>query len=184
LPGVTVCAGGGKLKFTHLSQEKNLMVEKNSVSMHLQQVVDALGARAAAVRIAPEASLLEAIQLLSSKEGRILIVADQNSRSWLGVVTDRQLLKECGKHYETLPRTAVRLIMKNDVVIAHPEDKVDDALSVMANQRIDFIPVVADNQIIAVLTLEDLLQAETTEDKLRIRYLGDYLEGTYNNDVY
>jgi CBS domain-containing protein len=61
---------------------------------------------------------------------------------------------------------------------------VDYAMNVMIRHKISHLPVIEDKRIAAVVSIGDLIKELYDEDEIKIRYYGDYIGGTYKNEVF
>jgi len=87
------------------------------------------------VTIGPEETLSAAIKKLVENSIGTLPVCDDKG-TLLGIISERDLLKEVFLHDNAIGNSEVKNVMTKDVIIATPEDDLDYAISVMRRQGI------------------------------------------------
>ena len=117
--------------------------------------------------IRPDAFVDEAFAILKKERVRHLLVMNEREEL-VGVVTDRDLRRPDWKGDELLSvrdmyvlgdELRVYDVMTEDVVTVAPDTATADAARVMAEQKIDCLPVVRDGDVVGILTSTDLLGA-------------------------
>lgn len=155
--------------------------------MKLWQLIATKSPKRPLQTIAPGAPVSEAVRLFCEQPVGCLLVADAATRNLVGILTHRDIIGLCHRGHadaDALRTTPVSELMTKKVVLAHPQDDVDQVLAIMADRHIRHIPVVDGDRVVDVVTVGDVLRVLYEEDELKIRYLSDYLEGTYECKVY
>ena len=135
------------------------------------------------VTVGPDATILDAIHLLcQNRIGALLVI--NGDKHLVGIITERDVLAECCRDHKNIDKTRVESAMTQEVIVAHPQDDVQDILRIMTSKRIRHMPVVENEQISGMLSIGDILRRLYKQDELKIRYLSDYLGGTYGLKVY
>ncbi|MCG8686199.1 MAG: CBS domain-containing protein [Desulfobacterales bacterium] len=93
-----------------------------------------------------------------------------------GIFTERDLVR-C---HILFPKKSISEILIKDVmtatlIVAEPEDTVDDAMAMMIQGKIRHLPVVGEKKIIALICLEDLVKAHVGALTRELHYLKDYI---------
>jgi len=125
--------------------------------------------------IAGNRSVDDAVNLMAIKKAGALIVTE-NERP-VGIFTERDVFRfYLADNTTPLSQTAVQDAMIPKRMAAKPEDEISAVLAVMTTDDIRHMPVVEDNNIIGILTLNDLIahQIESLTDE--IEQLRDYIE--------
>lgn len=125
--------------------------------------------------IAGNRSVDDAVNLMAIRKAGALIVTE-NDRP-VGIFTERDVFRFYLADKTTpLSQTAVQDAMIPKRMAAKPEDEISAVLAVMTTDDIRHMPVVEDNNIIGILTLNDLIahQIESLTDE--IEQLRDYIE--------
>jgi CBS domain-containing protein len=129
----------------------------------------------AVLTIAGNRSVDDAVNLMAIKKAGALIVTE-NERP-VGIFTERDVFRFYLADKTTpLSQTAVQDAMIAKRMAAKPEDEISAVLAAMTTDDIRHMPVVEDNNVIGILTLNDLIahQIESLTDE--IQQLREYIE--------
>lgn len=93
-----------------------------------------------------------------------------------GIFTERDLLR-C---HIIFPDKDIKTILVKDVmtlklIVAEPDDTIEDAMGMMIQAKIRHLPVVSDGQIKGMLSLEDLVKKHVGVLTRELHYLRDYI---------
>ncbi|MHB1038227.1 MAG: CBS domain-containing protein [Pirellulales bacterium] len=114
---------------------------------------------AAPSAVKPETSVLDLIRLFHARGFRHLLVIDDLGHL-VGLVSDRDIIQCFGLAEEPTPEAlgAIKAweIMSRDLVTIGPDTPLEEALSVMVEQGINCLPVVAAEAPVGILTNTDL----------------------------
>ncbi|QYX76374.1 CBS domain-containing protein [Streptomyces akebiae] len=111
-----------------------------------------------AVAVRPDASLVEAAQLMRAENiGDVLVAADGQV---IGVLTDRDItLRAVADGADPLTVSAQAVCTPNPVVVG-PDDAVAAAVELMRDHAIRRLPVVQDGHPVGMVSLGDLAVAQ------------------------
>ncbi len=110
------------------------------------------------VALKPNASVVEAARAL--EHNRIGAVVVQSDRQVVGIVTDRDLaIRVIGQGLDARDTTLAQ-VMSREVVTLPPDASRMEAIRLMRVRGIRRIPLVAENGIVGIVTLDDLLAEE------------------------
>lgn len=123
------------------------------------------------ITIGPNDTVYVAIQKLADNDVGALPVCNEES-VLLGIVSERDLLKECFQHGSAISSTRIQDVMTKDVAVGFPEDDLDYATSVMKQKRIRHLPIVVDQRLEGMISIRDVLDMQLNETKAQIRYIG------------
>ena len=123
------------------------------------------------ITIGPNDTLASASQKLVENNIGALPVCD-NQGMLVGIISERDLLKECFQHSSILGNTKVQDVMTKSVAVGTPEDDLDYATSVMKQKRIRHLPVVVDQKVADIISIRDIVSFQLEETKAQIRYIG------------
>jgi CBS domain-containing protein len=110
-----------------------------------------------------------------SRVGAIPIVEDG---SVVGMFSERDLMTRVLVAGRDAKKTQVREVMTRDVLTASPEDTRSECIARMREARCRHLPVLEGGQLIAVLSMRDLLRDEIEEQHEEIQGLRAYLHQT------
>jgi CBS domain-containing protein len=89
--------------------------------------------------------------------GSILVVEDEQTRTLVGIVTDRDLALKIVAEGRDAASTKVEAVMTQEVVTCHAEDDLQKALDAMADHQLRRIPIVDnDNKILGIIAQADV----------------------------
>jgi len=123
------------------------------------------------ITIGPNDTLSSATQKLVENNIGALPVCD-NQGMLVGIISERDLLKECSQHSGILGNTKVQDVMTKSVAVGTPEDDLDYATSVMKQKSIRHLPIVVDQKIAGIISIRDIVSFQLEETKAQIRYIG------------
>jgi len=129
----------------------------------------------AIISIAEDASVLDAITLMADHAIGSLLVMD--GQVLKGIVTERDYARKVIVKGRSSDTTRVGEIMTSKVVTATVEQTVKDCMTVMTERKIRHLPVVADEQVIGMISIGDLVQAIIAHQQEEIQHLEQYISG-------
>jgi len=94
-----------------------------------------------------------------------------------GIITERDILRLTAKTPDELGATPVGAIMTRDIVVADPDDGLQDVMEVMTQRRIRHLPVVRDRQLLGIVSIGDLINACLTSAQEENAHLRQYIHG-------
>jgi CBS domain-containing protein len=116
------------------------------------------------VAVRPDASLVEAAQLMRTQHIGDVLVAD--GQRIVGVLTDRDItVRAVAEGIDPLTVSAQSVCTPDPVVIA-PDDPVGTAVALMRTHAVRRLPVVEDGLPVGVVSLADLAVAEDPDSAL------------------
>lgn len=130
------------------------------------------------VSIQPDKSILDAIHVLSERRIGSLVVTDGGKM--IGLITERDVLVECGRKPDQIKTTKVREVMTKSVYTGVEDDSLKAVQRTMTERRIRHLPITRENRVIGMVSIGDvvkLLLKESTEeaDELRTELAGHYI---------
>lgn len=110
------------------------------------------------VTCSPGDSVMEVAQLMKKEDiGPILIVENEDSRTLVGIVTDRDLVLKVVAEGQDAKATRVGDVMSKKLVTCRAEDDIETAMQAMAQFQLRRIPVVGDNmELLGIISQADL----------------------------
>lgn len=110
-----------------------------------------------------EAKIEEAARLLTKTENGCVVIAE--GKTLVGIVSELDVVRHIAKGKNNL-NEQVSSIMTSPVVFMAPQLKLDEALKVIDTKRFRKYPVVENNQLIGLVTKNDVVNAMS--DNVRI----------------
>lgn len=127
--------------------------------------------------VSPDASVLDAIAMMSAKNiGALLVMEGKVLR---GIITERDYTRKVVLKGRASKDTPVRTIMNTDIVCVHPSDTVERCMKIMSQPGMRHLPVVAEGQVVGVISLGDMVRWIMSAQKVMIDQLERYIAGSY-----
>jgi CBS domain-containing protein len=127
--------------------------------------------------VSPEASVLDAIATMAAKNvGALLVMEGKTLR---GIFTERDYTRKVILRGRASKDTPVGAIMSTEVPSVHPSDTVEKCMKIMSQPGVRHLPVVADGQVVGVISLGDLVRWVMSAQKVMIDQLERYITGSY-----
>jgi len=127
------------------------------------------------VSIAPDASVLDAIRLMSDRGIGALVV--MNGDTLNGIVTERDYARKVILKGRASDATEVREIMTTDVISTSSGESVEKCMNTMTDKRIRHLPVVDNGKVCGIISIGDLVKAIISDQQQAIEQLEHYISG-------
>jgi CBS domain-containing protein len=115
----------------------------------------------------PNDSVVRVAQLMKTEDiGPVLIVDNDESRTLVGIVTDRDLALKVVAEGRDPNTTRVEEVMSKKLVTCRADDEVDVAMNAMAQYQLRRIPVVGDNmRLLGIISQADVATRVNAPEK-------------------
>lgn len=110
------------------------------------------------ITIQSEVSAREAAKIMSKNQIGSLVVIDENKI--MGILTETDIVKKIVSEDRDLDETKIKDIMTEKVLTIEPDKKVEDAVSMMTQNKIKRLPVVENEEVIGIITTSDIIVVE------------------------
>ncbi len=125
--------------------------------------------------IGPEATVFDAIKLMSEKEIGALAVVE--GERLVGIISERDYARKLVLAGKSSKQTAVRDVMTARVIYAQPEQSIEACMATMTERRIRHMPVLEGERLAGMISLGDLVKVIISQQKSLIRELETYILG-------
>lgn len=128
--------------------------------MHISQILR--GKRPDVVIIPPDATIRSAVTVMTRESVGALVVVDEDQHL-LGVVSERDIIKNLDFQGADLMGALVRKVMRTDGPVATLEDTVQSVMEVMTAARARHVPIVRHGRPIGIVSIGDLVKSRLDE---------------------
>ena len=123
--------------------------------------------------IAPEATVLEALQLMADKNVGALLVMKEGRLA--GIFSERDYARKVALQGKASKETPVAEIMTPKVVTIDPDRSAGECMALMTEKRFRHLPVFEDGQLLGVISMGDVVRAVVEEQRFTIKQLESYI---------
>ena len=120
--------------------------------MQVQKLLNSIGGNVDTV--SPDETVYNALALMAKKEIGALVVVENGKM--VGIISERDYARKVILKGKSSKETPVREIMTSDVIHVSPDQKVGKCLSLMTKKRIRHLPVLENDQLVGLLTIEEI----------------------------
>ena len=139
----------------------------------VRQLLDQKGRRTWSIHA--DATVFDAIAKMAEKDIGSLVVMEGDE--FVGIITERHYARNVVLKGKTSSATPVRDIMETHVVVAQPEQSVDQCMALMGAKRVRYLPVFEAKKLIGIVSIGDLVKSTISHQKFLIDQLEHYVGG-------
>jgi CBS domain-containing protein len=137
----------------------------------LKQLLAAKGSQV--YSIAPNAKVIEALQLMAQKDVGALAVMDGGRL--IGILSERDYARKVILHGKSSQDVPVRDIMTADVFTIDPEKTIEECMALVTQRRIRHLPVCEGEKLIGLVSIGDLVKEVIADQEQTIKQLESYI---------
>ena len=131
--------------------------------------------------VGPDDSVFDAVTAMVENRVGAMLVKDGEAIA--GIVTERDYLRFITVKGRTARDTPVRDIMTPKVIYVTPDTALTEVMAIMTAQRIRHVPVVADKNLLGIVSIGDVVKQISKDQKVQIRTLEEYIADPYPGPV-
>jgi CBS domain-containing protein len=126
------------------------------------------------VTISPEQSVKTLIDRLD-EHGIGALVVSSDGKTIAGIVSERDVVRRLHRDGAAVLEQTVADIMTADVKTAAPEDNIEDTARVMTQARVRHLPIVSGGELVAIISIGDVVKHRIDELQVERDQLVDYI---------
>ena len=138
----------------------------------LQEVLDSKKHKEV-ISISPNRPVFDALVILAEYEIGALVVLDHDEL--VGIFSERDYAREVILKGRSSKTTLINEVMTAKVLSGKPNDSIEYAMNLMSDKHIRHLPVVANNKVVGMLSIGDLVKETIAYQKELIRQLQSYI---------
>lgn len=124
--------------------------------------------------IGPDATMQRVMEtLLEHRIGSLVVCTDTGDV--LGIMTERDVLRECTHRGDQVRSTRVREVMTTKLIVGALEDDIQHVMGLMTHNRVRHLPIVVGTRLMGLISIGDVVKAQLDETEFENRYLREYL---------
>lgn len=127
------------------------------------------------VTIGPNSSIAEVARLLSERRIGAVVVAETDMP--LGILSERDIVRELGRRGEGCLKDQAEALMTRDLVTCGPEETADQVLEKMTQGRFRHMPVMEGEKMVGLISIGDVVKARLSELSMEKHALEDMIKG-------
>ena len=104
--------------------------------------------------VSPDTTVYDALKLMAEKEIGALVVVE--NEKMVGILSERDYARKIILKGKSSKETTVSEIMTSEVIHTSPDKKVRKCLSLMTKHHFRHIPVLEDERLVGILSIEDI----------------------------
>ncbi len=126
---------------------------------------------------APDQTVYEAIERMADKGvGALLVIS---AGELVGIISERDYTRKVILRGKSSKTTLVSEIMTSPVIVATPDQAVDECMGIITRNRIRHLPIVENNKVLGIVSIGDLVNWVVSEQEETIEHLQDYISAKY-----
>ncbi len=145
------------------------------ISERIQDILRLKGSEV--VRVAPEATVLDAVQVMNDHHVGAVLVMDRGRP--VGIFSERDVLVRVVAAQRDPRQTFVREVMTTGIHTAGPDDSILDVMRLMTERRCRHIPVMKRELLVGMVSIGDLTKAIERNLRHEVHELASYIESPY-----
>lgn len=136
----------------------------------MSKVLNLIGIKSTEIwSVHPDATVFDAIQLMDEKGiGAVVVLLNGQL---VGIMSERDYARKVVLKDRLSRETLVKDIMTRRVFHTLPEQSIDDCMAIMTQHHIRHLPVVAENRVVGMISLGDMVKHIIAEQQHTIEHL-------------
>ena len=125
--------------------------------------------------IVPQATVYEALQIMSEKDVGALLVLDKGNL--VGIFSERDYARKLILKGRFSKDTTVGELMTREVLYIESQSTIEDCMALMTAKRVRHLPVLENERLIGIVTIGDVVKQIISDQEFTIQQLERYIKG-------
>ncbi len=127
--------------------------------------------------IAPQATVYEALQIMSEKDVGALLVLDKGNL--VGIFSERDYARKLILKGRFSKDTIVGELMTREVLYIESQSTIEHCMALMTVKRVRHLPVLENERLIGIVTIGDVVRQIISDQEFTIQQLEKYITHGY-----
>jgi CBS domain-containing protein len=128
--------------------------------------------------IKPDATVYEAIRMMSEKDVSALLVINDDKKLE-GIISDKDYRNKVALKGRTSMKTYVHDIMTTELITVESRESIEMCMHIMTDKKIRHLPVLDQGVLSGIISIGDTVKAIIDQQKVEINDLKSYITGSY-----
>lgn len=126
--------------------------------------------------VGPESTVFEALEILKNKNiGAVLVL---EAGKMVGIFSERDYARKGILMGRASKDTLIKDVMTQKVITVDVEQKIEECMEIMSEKHIRHLPVMKEEKLIGIISINDIVNAIIREQKAHIKSLESYISGS------
>ncbi len=123
--------------------------------------------------VTEQTSVLDALKVMMEKNISALLIIDGIELK--GIFTERDYARKIVLHGKSSADTAINEVMTANPITVLPSDSIDFCMGIMTDKHIRHLPVMENNELLAMVSIGDMVKFIIEDQKQTISQLENYI---------
>jgi len=128
------------------------------------------------ISVSPSTTVIEALKIMADQNIGSVMVMDNDL--YLGIVTERDYSRKVILKGKSSTDTEVSEIMSEDFPRITPNDSIEYCMQLMSDRNIRYLPVFEKQELIGIISINDVVKETILSQQEVITQLKDYLHSS------
>lgn len=129
-----------------------------------------------AYSISPQATVYEALQVMADKNIGAVLVIDKGKL--VGIFSERDYARKVILKGKASKETLVSDLMTKNILYVSPDKNVEDCMFLMTTKHVRHLPVMEDDRLAGIISINDVVKIIISEQKFAIDTLEKYMQSS------
>ncbi len=126
--------------------------------------------------VAPDSTVYEALEIMESKNiGAVLVMENEEM---VGIFSERDYARKGILRGRASKDTLIKDVMTSKVITVETEQQLQVCMEIMSEKHIRHLPVMKDEQLVGIISINDIVTAIIREQRAHIKSLESYISGS------